>query len=357
VHPGFDPRRLYTVEVSFPRGKDDRAIGAAAFMSELVDRARRIPGVTGVTTAGATPTQQQFMIGALEVEGQPAPAEGSASFVSSNGVEPGYFRFMGIPLVRGSTITDTTATSAQVVINEGAARKLMPGRDPLGQRIRVSFGGHGDWLTVVGVAADVRTAGLDRDPAEPILYLGPSAAFSRAMLVRTGDTGDTGDPIPTLRKLVASIDPNLPPARIGSVNSALDAGIAGRRFTMVLLTAFSLLALVLAMVGLYGVMSYAVAQRTREIGIRIALGATRRAIAQSVLRQGAVLSLVGVAIGLVAAGWATTLLQGSLHGVTRTDVPSFAVAAVALLATAIGACVVPMNRAVSVDPQIAMRAD
>ena len=353
VDPGFDPSGMYALHISFPRGKDGKLVGAEAVMSELIARARRVPGISAVTTAGATPTQRQFMVGALETEDRPAP-QGATAFVGSNGVEPDYFRFMRIPIVRGTTLTDTSEAAAQVVINEGAAKRLFAGEDPLGKRLRVSFNGQGPWYTVVGIAADARTAGLDDDPSEPLLYFAAAGAYSKSLLVRTDGTGD---PIPMLRKLAASIDPNLPPASIQSVSDALSSDIAGKRFTMALLGAFSALALVLAAVGLYGVMSYAVAQRTREIGIRIALGATRRTIARSVLRQGALLAVAGVAIGLVTASWATRLLQDNLFGVSRTDAASFVVAAVVLLATAIGACIVPMNRAVSVDPQIAMRAD
>ena len=351
---GFDSRNLYGVEVALPQGPDGRPVGHLAFYDQLIERARAIPGVRAVTLAGGAPPRRSFMVGALHIEGKPAPPAGSSSFIPFSPVSGDFFRFMGIRLLEGTMFTDTSAKAAQVIVNEGMARKQWPGKSAIGQRLRVSFGSDGDWMTVVGVVADARTGGVTSDPGDAMIYTPVGHAFSLAALVRTSGGGD---PIGQLRAVAASIDPNLPPPDVTAVDDAVRQGIARPRFTMLLLAAFSVLALVLSAVGLYGVMAYAVAQRTREIGIRIALGATRRTIARAVIGQGAGLALAGVAVGMLAAAWGTQLLQKMLYGVERTDALSFAAGAAVLLATALLACVVPMNRAVRVDPQIAMRAE
>ena len=351
---GFDSRNLYGVEVALPQGADGRPVGHVAFYDQLLERARAIPGVRAVTLAGGAPPRRSFMVGALHVEGKPAPPAGSSSFIPFNPVSDDFFRFMGIRLLEGTMFTDTSSKARQVIVNEGMAKKQWPGESAVGKRLRVSFGNEGDWMTVVGVVADARTGGVTSDPADAMIYTPVGHAFSLAALVRTSGGGD---PIGQLRAVAASIDANLPPPTITSVEDAVTQGIARPRFTMLLLAAFSTLALVLSAVGLYGVMAYAVAQRTREIGIRIALGATRRTIARAVLGQGAALAVAGVVSGLLAAAWGTKLLQKMLYGVERTDPASFMAGAAVLLATALVACVVPMRRAVRVDPQVAMRAE
>jgi putative ABC transport system permease protein len=275
-------------------------------------------------------------------------------FISYSGVEPGYFRLMGMRIAQGTTFTDTSTGAAQVIINEGMARRHWSGQSALGRRLRIANVGKSEWRTIIGVVADASTSGLTSEASEPMLYMPPSSIFRPAIVVRT--TG-SARPMPQLRALVASIDPGLAPPTISSVADMMAKSVAGPRFTMLLLGVFTVLALILAAVGLYGVMAYSVAQRTREIGIRIALGATTRHIGRRVVRQGAVLALLGVLIGLVGANWATRLIERMLYGVPRTDPASFAVGGLLLLGTALLACVVPMRRAVRVDPVIAMHAE
>jgi predicted permease len=294
------------------------------------------------------------MIGALQIEGDPTPPAGTTGFIDYNAIQPDYFRLMRIRLLQGTTFTDTTEAAGQVIVNEGLARKRWPGQSALGHRLRVVFNGTGKWKTIVGVAANSSTGGLLSDATEPMLYLPGNTDHDPTLILRT--SGDA-IPIASLRALVRSIDPTIPPPNITSVNDALAQSIAGPRFTMMLLAAFTVLALVLAAVGLYGVMSYAVAQRTREIGIRIALGASRRTIARAVVAQGVAMSVAGVIIGLVGAAWATKLVDQMLYGVARSDPLSFALGTAVLVTTALLACVVPMSRAMAVDPLIAMRAD
>jgi putative ABC transport system permease protein len=204
------------------------------------------------------------------------------------------------------------------------------------------------------VVKDAATGGLMMESATPMLYLPSTSNGSPAALLRLSRPDAA---LPSLRAIVTGIDPRLPPVDIVNVEEAMAGSIAGPRFTMTLIAVFTGLAVLLAAVGLYGLVSYAVAQRTREIGIRIALGASRRRIARAVLSQGLSLGVAGMALGLIGARAGARLLQSMLTGVAATDTLSFVVAGVVLLATVVLACLVPMARAVAVEPQIAMQAD
>ena len=350
--PGFRPDGLYTVQL---RSGDHSAKPAVwqARTAEAVARVRAIPGVAAVAATGAAPPMRAFLIGALQVEGQPDPAPGATAFVSYNGIDPDYFKVMGIALVRGTTFTDTSEAAHQVIVNAGMARKYWGHESPIGKRLRVVYNGQGDWATIVGVAADAATASLTMEATEPLLYF-PGPGFSPALVVRAAPGVN---PMPAVRAAVAALTPGAPPPEIASVVDVMAKSVAGPRFTMLLLTIFTALAVVLAAVGLYGVLAYAVAQRSREIGIRIALGASTGRIARGVVGQGVAFAVAGVGIGLVGAYWGTKLIAQLLYGVTRTDAASFTIGALVLVATALVACIVPTRRAVGVDPLVAMRAE
>ncbi len=354
VDPGFDPQALYTVRVSLPPARYSTTALRSAFFAELADRARHLSGVRAVTIAGAAPPMRSFTIGALQIEGRAPPPVGTTSFISTNGVEPDYFRVMRMKVLEGTPQTDTSAAAGQVLVNEGFARKYWGGISPLGKRLRILYNSKGQWLTVVGVVADAATGGLTQDATMPMLYTGPSGMYQPTAIVRT--SGDA-NPLPALRALVWSIDPHLPPAEIANVESVMHDSISGVRFTMLLLTVLTSLAVVLAAVGLYGVMAYGVAQRTREIGIRIALGATRSEIGRAIVSEGVALAFAGVIAGLAGAYWATKLVEKLLYGIGRGDPVAFGTGAAVLLLTAVVACLVPMRRALAVDPLVAMRAE
>lgn len=355
MDPGFDPRGLYSVQLTLPRPRYESAREKAAFFANLADRARHLPGVTGVTIAASAPPAQSFLIGAIQVEGQEPPPPGITSFVDYNAVQPDYFRLMRLPIVRGTGLSDTSRAASQVVVNAGFARKYWRGTSVVGKRMRVANNGKGDWMTVVGVVADASTNGLTQDATTPMLYVAGSLSdwYAWSLLVRTSNR----NAVAALRALPATLDPYLPPPTILSLESQLRASAAGQRFTTVLLSIFTILAVVLAAVGLYGVMAYSVAQRTREIGIRIALGATRRTVARAVMARGILLAIAGAAIGVVGAQWSARLLANLLYGVTAKDPVSFGLGTVVLLVMAVLACAVPTRRATAVDPVIAIRAD
>jgi putative ABC transport system permease protein len=354
LDPGFDPRGLYGVSIVLPEKSYATTAAKQSVYAELVARARAVRGVESAVMAEGAPPSRNFLIGALQLEGEAPPKEGTTAFISYNGVQPDYFRQMGIRILQGRTFTDTTEKSTEVMVNEGFARKFWRGENVVGRRLRVAFNGKGDWSTIVGVAADAYTSGLTSQASDPMLYTPFQGQFQPALIVRT--TPGT-NAIATVRSLLPAMDRHLPPPSVTNVEDAMLESIASPRFTMLLLAIFTVLALVLAAVGLYGVLAYAVAQRTREIGIRIALGATRRTIARTIMGQGALLAVCGIVIGLGGAYWATKFIDKMLYGVPRGDPYSFAAGALLLFATAMAACLVPMRRAVAVDPLIAMRAE
>ena len=354
IDPGFEPRDLYAVQMGLPREAYPTEEARRAFIAQLAERIRSAPGVSAISIAAGAPPSRNFMIGALQVDGQPAPPPGATGFVDYNGVDANYFRVMGIRLLEGTTFTDTSASSRQGIVNAGFVRKHWPGQSALGHRFRVVYDGKEEWNTIVGVVADAFTGGLTAEAGTPMVYVRSTELFEPVVIVRAVAGSD---PIPVVRSLIRQADAALPPPTISNVDNAMQRSVAGPRFTMALLVAFTGLALVLAAIGLYGVMAYSVAQQTREIGIRIALGATRSGIARSVLFRGVVLACVGAGLGLVGARWGTKVLEQMLYGVGRSDPTSFAVGALVLIGAAVLACVVPMRRAVAVDPLIAIRAD
>jgi putative ABC transport system permease protein len=350
---GFDPARLYSLRVQLPETRYPSRESRAALYRTMAERLKAMPGVQGVTIAGAAPLSGSFTVGGLQAEGQPDPPAGTTEFIHSNSVSADYFRLMGIRMVKGTTFTDTSAAAAQVVVNEAMAKQLWPGQNPLGKRMRVSYSGQGAWRTVTGVAGNVLNMGrTDRESA--VMYT-PGLGYSDVIIARL--SGDAAAAVSAMTKLPRELDDRLALPAVQNVDDAMRRSVARPRFVMVLLVVFAVLAVGLAAVGLYGVLAYQVAQRTREIGIRVALGASRGAVARSVLIQGVGLAVIGAAIGLVAARGGTKIVSTMLYGVQATDALSFVLSAVALTAIAALACLVPMRRALAVDPLIAMRAD
>jgi putative ABC transport system permease protein len=353
---GFEPKGLYAIRLVFPESRYKAPASRAAFANELKARLRTTPGVKELAFAGTPPGSRSFSVGTFEVDGaQAAASDGGSSFTDVNVIERDFFKLMGIRLVEGSMFTDTSEAANQVIVNAGFARAHWPAGGAIGRRVRVAYQGKGPWMTIVGVASDALTTGPGSISTAPLLYSSPTEVHERvALMVRTSGSMDLAT---TVRQLVKSIDPEMAPPKIESAEEIVSKTIAGPRFTMLLLTAFTLLALLLAAVGLYGVMAYSVAQRTREIGIRIALGATQATIGKSVVMRGVLLAFFGAALGLGGAYWGTRLIEKMLFGVAPLDVASFATGAVVLVLTAVVACVVPTRRALAVDPIRAIRAD
>ena len=353
AHPGFDPAGLYALSADLSATSDSTGPLQWAFYDRLAERLPAVPGVTGVTVATTAPAGRSFSLGTLEIEGQPSTAHAASGYINTVGVRPGYFALMGMRFVQGGPFTDTSEAGGQVIVNAGLARRYWPRGSALGHRLRVAFGGQGRWMTIVGVVNDAATGGLLMDRADPVLYTPPTSFFAPTLLVRVTAPAAV---LPVVRDLVRRMNPAVPPPAITDAATAMAASIGSQRFTMLLLATFAGIAVALAAVGLYGVMAYAVAERSQEIGIRIALGATAVRIAATVLGRGLGLVGAGLAIGLVGAHWGTRLALGLVPGATGGDAAALAAAAGVLALAALLACIRPVLRAMRVDPVVAMRA-
>jgi putative ABC transport system permease protein len=350
---GFNPQRLYSQPVPLDAPRFDAPETRAEVMRELMPRVRALPGVEAASLAAVEPGSFWFSVGRLDIEGEPTPLKSSAAFIAVNTVKPDYFRTMDIKLLNGTTFTDTSETSQEIIVNSGFARKHWPGESALGHRLRIAQKDTEPWLTIVGVADDAQTGGAIGEATAPMFYT-PMRGVSSAPRIMIRATSATAIvPLAAMLKEMGVAHARPPE----SATDVLARAVAGPRFVMTLLTVFTAAALLLAAVGLYGTMAYTVAQRTREIGIRVALGASAPRIARSVVGRGVLLAGLGAAVGLFAAAWGTRLLVHQLYGIERLDPASFAIGGCLLMLTALIACVVPTRRALAVDPVSAIRAE
>ena len=366
VDPGFRPDNVLTFGLGFPPSM--RAASPEAkreHMRELSDKLSSMPGVRAASfTTGASPLRDLNNV-LFWLDGQPKPASMSEMQTAVvYRVEPGYLTAMGIPLKRGRFFTnqDEVRTQPVVVVDEVFARQHFPDADPLGKRI--NLGDDRGLLEIVGVVGHVKQQGLDWDNKqtlqaqlyEPFRQLPGSPSEVSVVLRFDGTEKEVGAAqVDSIRRMVQSQHSHNVIFKPQTMNEVIADSLARRRFSMTLLNAFAAVALVLASVGLYGVISYLVGQRTHEIGIRLALGAQRRDILRLVLSQGLKMALEGVAIGLIAAAGLTRLLAGMLYGVSATDPPTFGAIALLLVVVSLTACYVPARRATRVDPLTALR--
>jgi len=296
----------------------------------------------------------------LEVEGHPVP-DSQRPRVAFRIIESHYFDTMGIRLLQGRTFTprDEQGEPPVAVVNETFARQIFKGENPLGRRIKpnISFGDRTDapMREVVGVTADVKSSSIGGNivpevyaPQTPTDFIG-----EMTIVVRTGI--DPNTLVPAMRSLVSSMDKDLPLREVKTLEQYVSGSISAPRFEAVLLGTFAVLAFVLTTIGLYGVISYSVAQRTREMGIRIALGAQRASISHLVMREGALLILIGITAGLIASFFTVRLIRGLLYGIGATDPATFIAVPLVLLGVALLACYIPARRAMRVDPIVALR--
>jgi predicted permease len=344
---GFAPQGLYTLYLDFDPARSDPAVRGDA-VRQLERRVSFLPGVRSTTVAEAGPGSRFYAVGRMEIEGEPTPPETSTSFVEVNRVNPGYFRTIGARLVEGATFTDSTARA--VIVNEAFARRHWSRGDAVGRRIRLAQQGNESWLTIAGVVHDALLSGPMSPSAAPSFYLAHNPAADANLLVRT-----TGDPAEfrTVRQFARQL--GIRDVTVEGAEAFVAQSISEPRFVVLVLGSFSVVALALAAIGLYGLMAFTVAQETREIGIRLALGASRGHLVRRVLARGGGLAAGGTAAGLVAGIWATKLIESRLHGVSRLDPTVYGTGALVLLAAALAACVVPTRRALAVDAMTAMR--
>ena len=355
---GFNPDNLATMRIQLPGTKYREAAQVEAFYKQLFERIESVPGVQSVGAISAmflddTPNSTNFSI-----EGRPVPTGADAIEVPLDSVSPGYFRTMGIPLQRGREFDerDVRGSTPVVIVNETFVRRFFADEDPLGKRFVYGEAGpdNNQWITIVGVVGDMRRTGFDR-PVRPETFLPHSQATSGTLTIIARSAVDPASLSNTLRGEVWSIDKDQSVFDVKTMDQTLSEMSSQRRFNMLLLGVFASLALTLAAVGIYGVMSYSVAQQTHEIGIRMALGARQTDVLGMVVRRGMVLASAGIAVGLIGAIALTRLMSTLLYGVSATDPLTFVVIPIVLGVVALGACFVPASRATKVDPMIALR--
>ena len=363
VEPGFEPEGVTTFSLSLPAARYADAASPRAFVSALLSRLEAEPGVESAAVAMGLPfTSDLNVLTGFRHEGQAEPDSASMPTASMRIVSPKYFEMMKIPIRDGRPFDRRdTATSPEVVlINERAAQRFFSGQNPVGQQIRVSaaLARHARTgpKTIVGVVENIKYGGLDEDtPAEIYLPYEQHPVDAFTVAVRT--SGDRIASIPTLRHDVAGLDPLLPLANIQRLAVLVDASLAGRRFTMLVLLAFAAIAVALSVIGVYGVLAYLVAQRRTEIGLRMAIGASPADVVWLFVREGAALTLVGLGAGLAGALAAGRWISALLFGVTPADPVTLAIVVCALAGAAACATYVPARRAADVDPSDALRAE
>jgi len=358
IDPGFQASNLLTMKIELPQPKYEEFEKRTAFYTALVQRVQSLAGVRSAAVTTNLPLYRQGNSISVRIEGQPQPAPGQELIVVTRIISPGYFDTMGIPLLSGRQLTDqdTENTPNAVVISETMANRVWPGENAVGKRLAVGrVRSDADWIQVAGVVKDVRQFELNAAP-RPQMYLSyRQAGFFAAedLVVRT--EVEPASLAATVRNAVWEIDKDQPVSNIRTMEEILAESIARQRFTMLLLGVFAGVALLLAAVGIYGVMSYSVAQQTHEIGIRMALGASAGAVLKMAVGYGLKLVIAGVVIGLIAAFALTRLMATLLFGVTPTDPATFAVISLLLVVVAGVASYVPARRATKVDPLVALR--
>jgi putative ABC transport system permease protein len=357
VSPGFNSENQLTMNVTLPSAKYPKAPMWVAAYNRMIERIEALPGVQSAGLTSVLPLSGNFDGRGLAVEDYPKP-RGEEIDVDLYITTPGYLRTMAIPLLKGRALTeqDTENVSQVALINETMARELWPDQNPIGKRIKFpgSERNPQPWRTIVGVMGDVKQYVLDRkDPMQ--IYL-PEAQYPTSfmsLVVRT--SVDPKTMIAAVRNEIHAVDKDQAIYNVTTLDQLLADSISLRRFSMILLIIFAAVALTLAAVGIYGVISYSVTQRTHEIGIRMALGASRRDIIKLVVGQGMMLTLAGVGVGLVASFALTRVLESLLFAVSETDPTTFILIPATLTIVALGACAVPARRATKVDPMIALR--
>ncbi|MCW5971022.1 MAG: ABC transporter permease [Blastocatellales bacterium] len=357
VDPGFRTDRLLTLQLRLPRTKYPDGAQVNAFYQQLHERLAALPGVDGASATTSILLPQLANSSGFVIEGRAPDPQEQRLELPFDSVMPEYFQVMGVPLLRGRFFTAQDGPDAPnvAIINETMAGKYFGSDDPLGRRF--SFGtprNDSDWITIVGVVRDTKRQGL----AAPIRiesFMPAAQNPSRGMEIVIRTSGDPQAMAGTVREQVRQLDADLPIASIRTMEEIFSTSIAERRLNMLLLGIFAFVALVLAAVGIYGVMSYAISRRTNEMGVRIALGATRGDILRLVVGQGMRLALAGVGAGTVLAFVMTRWMSSLLFGISSTDLWTFTLVPVLLAATGLLACYIPARRATRVDPMIALR--
>ena len=359
VDPGFKTDRILTMEMQLRTAQYAKDPAILNFWQQVLDRVRALPGVEAAALGTVVPLTNSHSRSDITIEGMALPKPGSFPHPDHHSVSPGYLRALGVPLLRGREFTDADQQNAPLVgmINSAVARQFFPNQDVLGKRFMF---GHPSaehppkWITIVGLAADTKLYGL-ANPARLEVYVPFRQSVSSDMNLIVKSAADPAALTSAIRGAIASIDKDQPIFAIATMQELVNSSVSTRRITLILLGLFSALALVLAAIGIYGVISYSVAQRTHEIGIRMALGADHGGVLRMILAQGVKIAGAGVVIGLGASFGLTRLMTNLLFSVRAADPLTFAAVAIVLVLVAMLACYIPARRALRVDPIIALR--
>jgi putative ABC transport system permease protein len=367
VNLGFNPERVLTSRLDLPAAKYDSAEKNAQFVNDVVREVRALPGVesAGATTSVPLAGGPTYI---MRFEGRPPVTPSNAPVARHRVVTNDFFRTMGMTIVRGRgfSSSDAPGTPRVAVVNQTLVQKYFPNEDPIGKRLEIGFDDPPAWREIVGVVADVKTDGLDADT--PVQVFEPAHQWQinnytlavRLVAPMPGEGGTLGDPTAiaaSIRTAVQKLDRTQPVHTIKPMAQLVAESLAQRYFSLVLLAVFASVALALAVIGLYGVIAYSVAQRTREFGVRLALGATVGHVLQLVLREGIALVALGVGLGLAGAFALSRFVQSMLFGIGAHDPFTFIATATLLGAVGVIACLVPALRATRVDPVIALRTE
>jgi putative ABC transport system permease protein len=358
VNPGFDPANLLTLSVELPQATYSDDARRAAFFARLLERVDGMPGVSAAGAISFLPLTNGGASTRFTIVGRPAPEPGHWTSSDIRIVDPGYFAAMRIPLLRGRGLTAADRADAPpvVVISETMARQYWPDEDPIGARLQVNWTHPDVHPEVIGVVGDVHVSTLDGD-LRPTIYYAQAQEPSGSMTIVARHAAGAGGLATSVRAAVRELDHDLPVTDVATMSTRLVRSMSDRRYPMLLLAAFAALAVLLAAVGIYGVLSYAVNQRLREIGVRMALGARRSDVLGLVIGSGMRLTLVGVAIGAAGGLLASRALGRLLYGVTATDPLTFAAVAGLLAVVALIAIYFPAARATRVDPMTVLRTE
>jgi putative ABC transport system permease protein len=358
VDPGFAADEVALVALPLPEAKYPNGKSQTAFYQRVIEGMRERPEIQSVAALFPSPLQGSNASGGFSIEGRPEPASRAERPRASIGsISPDYFKTLRIPIIRGRDFTEQDREPAPpvVIVNTTLANRYFPGQDPMGKRVR--FGeDDASWMTIVGIVGDTRNVGLEAE-ATPLIYIPYHNFPIKFMAIAARSSGGPAVVASVLREQLRREDPDLPVERVVPLREVLSQSVAGPRLRTILLSAFALLATILAAVGVYGLISYSVTQRTREIGIRVALGAKPNQVLLPVLREGLVLGIAGIALGLIAAIAATRLLASVLFGIEPTDPITFGSVATLLLLVSAIASYIPSRRALRVDPTTALKAE
>ena len=357
VSPGFDAQHVVKANISLPRFQYTTPQQYLTFSNDFLNRIQAEPGLQDAALAVPTPLADGFINLAFDIPGKPVLSAADSRTADYVAISPNYFHVMSIPLLGGRVFEqrDTLSTPQVAVISKAFARAYFPNEDPIGKQLTFGFPPDADVMRqIVGIVGDVRDVALGDEP-KPMMYVPYAQAPFPGSDVVVKSTLDSGNIATAIRRVTATIDKDLPVNEVTTMSAAVDASVAQPKFRTFLLALFAAMAVVLAATGIFGVISYSVSCRTREIGVRVALGASRGAIVAMILREIMVLALSGLAVGVLAALAASRLLGHMLFGVSASDPVTLAAVAFVLVAVAALAGYVPVRRAVRVDPMEALR--